>query len=577
VIHRDLKPGNVMVGAFGEVQVMDWGLAKVLGDGRPAERDGRPDPTPGTAIRTPRRAESDATAAGAVMGTPAFMAPEQARGLVDEVDARTDVFGLGGILCALLTGVPPYVGESRLSVELMAASADVAAAFARLDASGADPDLVALCKRCLAPHKGERPADGGAVAAAVAGWRAAADERTRKAEKEAAAATVRAAEERKRRRVQLALAATAAGLVVVAGLLVNRVAGERARADARRGYEDQLARLTDDPTDLAAAGGHLDSLRPHLTAGEWDRARRLLIDRYTDRLLAALARPDAGSAEVDRARAGLRSLRDRFPDDDHAPLAAAIDRKAAEPLREFELVAPFADREALLPGGGVRVDGAALAGTKGGDLLPGRIPSGRAVSVLEAEVAGYDPGDGRSVGVALDSDSGGYRLLLRPRPGAGEPTAQAVLLRGDTPLRSADLSADDLRRPVALRLERDGTEVRAEAGAAVRLTYRDVFGTARPSAGTFGLVLPPGPARLARLAGWHRPAAADPSPAVRADQLFLAGGYNPAGAAYRQLMAVAPNREREFRYKLGVCCLGLRQEAEATAEFERLAAGPADD
>jgi len=108
VIHRDLKPQNVMVGAFGEVQVMDWGLAKVL-----AERDadgGEPEAAPVTEVESDRDADGSRTRAGSVLGTPAYMPPEQAIGAIDQVDQRSDVFGLGAILCAILTGQPPYLG-----------------------------------------------------------------------------------------------------------------------------------------------------------------------------------------------------------------------------------------------------------------------------------------------------------------------------------------------------------------------------------------------------------------------------------------------------------------------------------
>src|SRR5204862_504869 len=109
VIHRDLKPLNVMVGSFGEVQVMDWGLAKVL-----TERPERTEivcaleTAAATEIRAARE-DSDRTSAGSVLGTPAYMPREQAIGAVDQIDARSDVFSLGGILCAVLTGRPPYV------------------------------------------------------------------------------------------------------------------------------------------------------------------------------------------------------------------------------------------------------------------------------------------------------------------------------------------------------------------------------------------------------------------------------------------------------------------------------------
>ena len=148
VVHRDLKPSNVMVGSFGEVQVMDWGLAKVLDQGGVADelraRRGRDD---ATAIRTIRaRSLADESHAGSVLGTPAYMAPEQARGEIDTVDERADVFGLGSILCEILSGQPPYVGKTGADVHRMAQRADLEDALNRLDACGADAELVALAK-----------------------------------------------------------------------------------------------------------------------------------------------------------------------------------------------------------------------------------------------------------------------------------------------------------------------------------------------------------------------------------------------------------------------------------------------
>jgi tetratricopeptide (TPR) repeat protein len=186
VIHRDLKPHNVMVGRFGEVQVMDWGLAKVLGAGTdPADAT---EPAATATGVVPSRDEADATRAGAVLGTPAFMPPEQAVGAIEQVDQRSDVFGLGAVLCAVLTGKAPYTGGSAEAVRQLAARARLDDAFTRLDGRGAEPELVALCKRCLSAEKADRPADAGVVAGEVAVLRA-------------------AAEERKRRRVQRALAA----------------------------------------------------------------------------------------------------------------------------------------------------------------------------------------------------------------------------------------------------------------------------------------------------------------------------------------------------------------------------------
>ena len=108
VIHRDLKPANVMVGRFGEVQVMDWGLAKVLAPGGVGRRGARR--AAGRARRRSARSRSgstvDAVRAGSCWGRPPYMPPEQARGEVDAIDERADVFGLGAILCEILTGQP---------------------------------------------------------------------------------------------------------------------------------------------------------------------------------------------------------------------------------------------------------------------------------------------------------------------------------------------------------------------------------------------------------------------------------------------------------------------------------------
>jgi len=185
VIHRDLKPSNVMVGAFGEVQVMDWGLAKVLPRGGIAD-DAAAGKIPGdeTVIATARSGsgDSDLSRAGSILGTPSYMAPEQARGEVDRVDERADVFALGSILCEILTGQPAFVGRSSGEIQRKAALGDLADAMARLDASGANPNLIAIAKECLAGEPEDRPSGAGAVSDRITAYLLGVQERLRRAE-----------------------------------------------------------------------------------------------------------------------------------------------------------------------------------------------------------------------------------------------------------------------------------------------------------------------------------------------------------------------------------------------------------
>jgi tetratricopeptide (TPR) repeat protein len=226
-----------MVGAFGEVQVMDWGLAKILGEETPATADTLAAEQTRAWTQIGSTPESDShTQAGSLVGTPAFIPPEQAVGEIERVNERSDVFGLGALLAVILTGKPPYVGETFDSVRVQAVRGKLEDCFARLDGCGAEPELVALCKKCLAFEPADRPADGGAVAAAVAEWRAAADERARRAEldkvrveAEKAASEARALERRKRRRLALAASAVLA-LAVVGGLMAVLAVQQRANA-----------------------------------------------------------------------------------------------------------------------------------------------------------------------------------------------------------------------------------------------------------------------------------------------------------------------------------------------------------
>jgi len=263
VLHRDLKPANVMVGAFGEVQVVDWGLAKVLRRGGVAD-ERRAKETIHTVIETVRSGPGSSgsdSMVGSVMGTPAYMAPEQAQGEIEKLDERADVFSLGAILCELLTGKPPYEDADGKQVVNLAARAELDPARARIEACEADLVLKRLCLDCLMPSRAARPANAEEVAKAVHAFITSTEERASRAELAAEKERIKAAEERRARRLTVALGGTIAAALLLGGggfwwvehERTKRAEQTRAGVEAARSESAEFARAGKPAEALAAA------------------------------------------------------------------------------------------------------------------------------------------------------------------------------------------------------------------------------------------------------------------------------------------------------------------------------------
>jgi hypothetical protein len=255
VLHRDLKPGNVLMLGERDVLVVDWGLSKVL---------------------TP-----DSRRTTALGGTPEYLAPEVASG--GEVGKPADVFGLGGILATLLTGRPVYPATDGRSAIDLAANADTAGCLARLRACGQPAELVALAERCLTVRPEGRPT-AAEVAAGVSGYLASVEERARAAEIEAAKLAEREEHGRRRRKLYSLLALAAVILVGFGSFAAVWYVNDR----AERRRADELAEL-ERATELRDRDG---------------RVREATAAAVT---AAAAGRQEAATAALERARGALGS------------------------------------------------------------------------------------------------------------------------------------------------------------------------------------------------------------------------------------------------------------------------------
>jgi len=177
VLHRDLKPGNVMLGKFGETLVVDWGLAKVIGRSR--DREGADGSTEQT-LRPSSASGSEPTQAGVALGTPEYMSPEQAAGRVNELGPATDIYALGATLYTILTNRLPVeggdIGEKLRKVQRGEVGINRSTDFADSadeSAKPADrvpPPLRAICRKAMAYDPKGRYASALDLAADIENW-----------------------------------------------------------------------------------------------------------------------------------------------------------------------------------------------------------------------------------------------------------------------------------------------------------------------------------------------------------------------------------------------------------------------
>ena len=252
VIHRDLKPVNIMIGEFGEVQVMDWGLAKLIDHDKSASASNEKQQQSSTIATVRSNANAFESIDGTVLGTPAYMPPEQAQGKVDLMSEAADVFSLGAILLEILTGDPPYHIGSITQLVDQAIECDLHDALLKLENSQIDQSLRHLVTTCLEKNPADRPENALEVAKQVETYLRSVEMRLEQSKINEAQAKANAKHERRIRRLSLAFVALLFIAITIGGFFWFQY--ESAKLQQRT---DNLSRLDQAVTE---ARSMLDSV-----------------------------------------------------------------------------------------------------------------------------------------------------------------------------------------------------------------------------------------------------------------------------------------------------------------------------
>ncbi|HVX60680.1 MAG TPA: serine/threonine-protein kinase [Pirellulales bacterium] len=585
VIHRDLKPSNVLVDAESNSPVLtDFGLAKQLGD-----------------------ENSQLTQTGQVMGTPAYMAPEQAAGQLAAVGPCSDIYSLGAILYELLCGNPPFSGPTGSVLRQVQCDEPP---IPRTINAKIHPDLETICLKAMAKEPTARYESAAAMADDL--------ERFGAGEPILARRTGRVTrlwrQARRRPAVIASLAAAAAALLLAAGLAIH--AGKsRQLAQLNQEFEAGLdaTEFSDERlASLEMTASRLDLLSP----GQGASARERLYRRFAERQHALLRRATLEDDALQRIERALQVLHDHAPELER-PLRQAF----AERQRAWETVLE-------LPGSPLEaVFGGEVESAVGGYVVPSEDYGWRSLSRLvttriaspgniELEAL-FDPSWRQSpeIGLAFNTleDSSASQTASDLPPQAGADSGYVFRLRVD--VKPPEYNVPEFQAPpptfaaaggklqnLILEIARGGTRLahrivkpsalpdgplRLFAGRTAErvwvqvndqepLVFQDIFPISRAQPGRFALLWPP-KAKLSALRGRRQQPPVVSSALERGDELYSQQLFIEALEAYQseQIASVGTAAAQEARFKASLCLAAL-ERPEARQRLQELAVEAGD-
>lgn len=564
VIHRDIKPSNVMIDENGKPILMDFGLAKRLADDT----------------------DEHLTVTGQVMGTPAYMAPEQAAGDLERIGPAADVYSLGAVLYELLCGRPPFKG----SVSEILRQIDSATVVPPCQlTSGLHRDLETICLKALAKEPAARYASAHALA----------DDLKRFAAGEAITAKREGWWPKLRRTVRRHRAAALALVVVVAATLAafhftRQALRQKRIATLTTSIASALEREPWTTVHVRRLNDLVADLRG-LDAAEADAAQSRVDERLVQVIRQSMAHAALPDEEFVRIEDLIALASARRPEVGES-LRRELDDRRRSWFTTFDLAAPFANVGSVFGANGpIAVDGDRLvampAGEKSTDRVTTLVPSAGIVE-MEAVVPENAWTTAARFGLILERDEDrGDQFLVEKLDAAAAPGSadgdspwlpplsprrrRMVLSTKGIVLRSQEVELAS--GPVRLVARREGDQLWFQVGDHPPLSFLEILPLRGKRSGKFGVLWPPG-MPIERLRASHKKLPTIPSPLEHGDTLYAQGDVFEARDQYRRQseIATAVDVRHAAQVKQALCLIQLQRLDEAAELLEAVAGQPGE-